>query len=601
MLTGRGDRQSAADSGYRPSSLLVLGAAASAYIVFIARTAFLVDGTWHFTLLDDAMVSMRYARNMADGHGLVWNAGETPVEGYTNLLWTLWMSVVHAVGISPAWTSLVVAASSIPLLIAVAWIAGRIAGRLAEDSSGRPAVMALALVSLYYPLIFWALRGSEIGAVTLAVTASTLFALRLIERMKLADLVQFAIAGMAAILLRLDSIVPVVILGGAVTVLRPASERLRLAIGLLLVVGVPIVAHGLFSAIYYSSVLPNTYYLKMTGVSLWTRVSRGSLMFALAVLRHFGPMLILAAAACRTGARSVRERRIVLAVFAGQALYSVYAGGDAWESYGFANRYLTVAAPGLLVLAALEIEAIARGVKESGQPLVAVVRVLAVFSAVKLTIEWAIVAANRDVDYDLLFLYRDHKAVAVVGILTGLVLIAIVFQASRPLIARLRASASNPAPRVAFGLAAAVWMLTNGQNTALWLRFDAPEARYDNHIARAGMLIKASTTDDAVIAAARVGALTYFAERRSLDLLGKSDPKIAHLKPVSVFKPGHDRWDYPMSVGAGHPDVIGDLWLPTERDFQFLAAAGYRKLANGLYVQQQSAKIDFARLDDSRH
>lgn len=43
---------------------------------------------------DDAYISMRYARNLANGHDLRWNANERPVEGITNLLWTLWMALL---------------------------------------------------------------------------------------------------------------------------------------------------------------------------------------------------------------------------------------------------------------------------------------------------------------------------------------------------------------------------------------------------------------------------------------------------------------------------------------------------------------------------
>ena len=49
-------------------------------LVFIARTAFSLNGDMYFTLFDDAMISMRYARNLIEGHGLVWNAGRAPVE-----------------------------------------------------------------------------------------------------------------------------------------------------------------------------------------------------------------------------------------------------------------------------------------------------------------------------------------------------------------------------------------------------------------------------------------------------------------------------------------------------------------------------------------
>ena len=38
------------------------------------------------------MISMRYAWNFSHGQGLVWNPGER-IEGFTNLLWTLVMSI----------------------------------------------------------------------------------------------------------------------------------------------------------------------------------------------------------------------------------------------------------------------------------------------------------------------------------------------------------------------------------------------------------------------------------------------------------------------------------------------------------------------------
>lgn len=42
--------------------------------------------TWFLT--DDAFISFRYARNLVEGHGLVYDLGEY-VEGYSNFLWVL--------------------------------------------------------------------------------------------------------------------------------------------------------------------------------------------------------------------------------------------------------------------------------------------------------------------------------------------------------------------------------------------------------------------------------------------------------------------------------------------------------------------------------
>lgn len=56
---------------------------------------------WRFDwLCDDAYITFRYARHLAEGRGLVFNVGETPpVEGYSNLLWTLVLGAAHAVGL----------------------------------------------------------------------------------------------------------------------------------------------------------------------------------------------------------------------------------------------------------------------------------------------------------------------------------------------------------------------------------------------------------------------------------------------------------------------------------------------------------------------
>src|SRR2546425_12080772 len=49
---------------------------------------------------DDAFISFRYARNLIEGHGLVFNSGER-VEGYTNFLWTVMLAPALALGIDP--------------------------------------------------------------------------------------------------------------------------------------------------------------------------------------------------------------------------------------------------------------------------------------------------------------------------------------------------------------------------------------------------------------------------------------------------------------------------------------------------------------------
>jgi len=66
------------------------------FFIFTAVCAGLIFGgllyNFRMWLLDDAFISMRYARNWASGNGLVFNSGER-VEGYTNFLWVSFMAI----------------------------------------------------------------------------------------------------------------------------------------------------------------------------------------------------------------------------------------------------------------------------------------------------------------------------------------------------------------------------------------------------------------------------------------------------------------------------------------------------------------------------
>lgn len=59
---------------------------------------------WDFSI-DDVGISWRYARHLADGHGLTWNLEGPPVEGYSNFLWVLMIAVPGIFGTDVALAS----------------------------------------------------------------------------------------------------------------------------------------------------------------------------------------------------------------------------------------------------------------------------------------------------------------------------------------------------------------------------------------------------------------------------------------------------------------------------------------------------------------
>jgi len=57
-----------------------------------------------------------------------------------------------------------------------------------------------------------------------------------------------------------------------------------------------------------------------------------------------------------------------------------------------------------------------------------------------------------------------------------------------------------------------------------------------------------------------------------VDLLGKTDPTIAHSPPRTGFwmLPGHMRWDYRHSIVALRPDVVAEIFGPTPGDYSMI-------------------------------
>jgi hypothetical protein len=105
---------------------------------------------------------------------------------------------------------------------------------------------------------------------------------------------------------------------------------------------------------YYGAPLPNTYYLKLVGFPAAARIAFGALTAGRFAM-YFAPPLF-AVAIATPFLRRDRAAAILLSVFLGQVLYSVYVGGDAWDYWlGGSNRYLSIAMPLFLVLVSLAI------------------------------------------------------------------------------------------------------------------------------------------------------------------------------------------------------------------------------------------------------
>jgi hypothetical protein len=548
---------------------------------FIARTAFTIDGEWYFTLFDDAMISMRYARNLAEGHGLVWNPGGEPVEGYTNFLWALWMAILHLVPVAESKRALLVMVSGALILAANLAIVRNITLRLAPGSP-RAVSLAVWLTALYYPLIFWTLRGMEVGLITLVIAAAILLALELRDQFSHDRLLGLALLLAAGVLIRMDVAVPAIVIGAFAVHHAGARHHRATALVLVGVTSATLALHTVFRVFYYGAGLPNTYYLKVQGAPLAARLERGLLGLAsFGLLTLAVPVVVGAAYLLASRQRSrAPAASLLAAVFAALCAYSVYVGGDVWDGMLYANRYVAPGVPGLLILLALGID---HYFLSPTGPSPAAVRGLAVILLLCAVVNVTAPATVLGVSITPAEMVLRIAAAA----LTLFPLLVLPRHG--------RGVRERPRSAVAFAsLALACYALVNGGAVSRWLVHNAFYVDDDAWAARYGIALRGATAVNTSIAVTWAGAIPYFSGRWSVDLLGKSDPVIARtIRREGVgFYPGHDKWDYAYSIGRLEPDVIAQLWFPTSDELGAIERSGYVKLAPWVFVRAERAGID---------
>ncbi|MBI5285131.1 MAG: hypothetical protein HY874_08570 [Chloroflexi bacterium] len=316
---------------------------------------------FHYTS-DDAYISYRYARNFADGAGLVWNRGDW-VEGYSNFLWVLTLAGVRKLGVD-----LVFGGRWLGFALAVAGGAGTYAlsTRLLGGAAGRAAGLAAALLlAAFGPWAAWSSAGLEGPLFAALVLAAVLLHLREADAPH-APPISGAVWALAA-LTRPDGVVLFAIsgafkLGEAIVRQRsaaPSRPMRREVIGLAAwAAGFAVIfaPYWVWRWIAYDSFFPNTYYAKVgAGIDQYRR----GLHYLASFSREYAAWLLLLVpmAAALTPIRR-GPLLYVAALAAGWMAYVVYVGGDSLARYRFLAPILplelaAIAASGTAIVSAL--------------------------------------------------------------------------------------------------------------------------------------------------------------------------------------------------------------------------------------------------------
>lgn len=317
------------------------------FLPWLALLAWLVSLSWFLT--DDAFISFRYARNLLDGYGMVFNPGER-VEGYTNFLWVLELAALWGLfGWRPEYAApgLSVVCTAATLALLLYWIA-RMPGLRRRALT---AWLALGLVSSSATFAVWTSAGGlETRQFTMFIVAAVVCLA--VHRSSPWGLLaaSFSLAGAA--LTRPEGLLIAAVcfswfIGQRMLDALPSLDRRGIAAAgivwrlikgldwreiayLVAPFALLIASHFLFRYAYYGEWLPNTYYAKF--VRPWWEA--GVRYYAAAALET-GLYLLLPLAVVAAWRHWRRERDSIyslsLLLVVLHALYVMRVGGDYFE------------------------------------------------------------------------------------------------------------------------------------------------------------------------------------------------------------------------------------------------------------------------------
>jgi len=305
--------------------LLIVALLTCASVLFVAHAA----SYWDWTE-DDAFISLRYARNLVEGQGLVFNEGEK-VEGYSNFAWVLLGAAAMKLGFDPLVAMKSVGVLGGLLAVVCSWfLALRMRPEAWWGALLAPFFLAIAPVMPRH-----AVTGLETaayaGMVTLAVLLAagprgTVGRVVLLGALLLVSLLRPE--GVAVAILMLVWRWPAVQRRTGVTGSVGAGGRIDLAIFSLL-----FAIYYFWRMAYFGAAFTNTFYFKMTGgAAAWV----DGLHYSLDFLRETGgAALVGLVAAVLLVEKRPRTYWLILLLCAGQGALVMLAGGDWMHHYRF--------------------------------------------------------------------------------------------------------------------------------------------------------------------------------------------------------------------------------------------------------------------------
>lgn len=285
-------------------------------------------------LLDDPFITFRYSRNLAEGLGLVWNAGEPPVEGYTTTLWMLLGALSIKFGIFPMLMGKMAGVISV---IAMLYLMIRHTRQWIPDLTGRFALALLAALSS--DIAFHSVTGMENAFFMLLSFGWCLALAGTRNRMGPSKFLSPALLSALLCLVRPEGHICffLTLLYIIITASEDRPKSLQLVLFVFLILVAPV---HLFRLTYFGDLLPNTYYAKHTG-GVWIRDLIEGLFYLGTTFAPTAPFFLLSVLYIHHKKRNSWD--VVMALLISIFLaYTIKVGGDDRSAFPLCRLLLPV-------------------------------------------------------------------------------------------------------------------------------------------------------------------------------------------------------------------------------------------------------------------
>jgi arabinofuranosyltransferase len=321
------------------------------YIVLILATlAACVGGfcRYHDYYHDDAYIYLRYVNNFLNGQGLVWNAGER-VEGYTNFLQVILVSILGRAGVDLIKASRLVGIGAFLALIAFLFSITR--QRFIRKKSERIiATIPLIIVVSSAPIIIWTIGGLETTLFCLLCTAGLLLSATVPD----SGIRTAALSGLflaLASLTRPEGAIFFAVTAAffLITAITAKSITIKQVIVFAAVYIILYAPFTIWQLIYYGTPFPNTWYAKGNFYRLKAEQGLIYLRDFARSLPYLGLLLLaglIYASLKRTWSRPLLLLILNIVVYIG---YIVYVGGDHMPGFRFMAPIIPICAVALFL------------------------------------------------------------------------------------------------------------------------------------------------------------------------------------------------------------------------------------------------------------